>query len=99
MLRTIGESPLPFALLAIGTTALMVRAITNHTSKRGDAAFITDHDVPPQLQTNDRIKPARRFARGHGLLAAAGAGAACWALWRAARDQLSDADKIQPGQD
>ena len=80
------DNRLPIALLATAAAGVLVRSLTNRRRRRPRRRIPT---APPvqhpgakrAWSASDRIARERR-STGR-LLAAAGAGAACWGIWRA----------------
>ena len=85
VLQKVRDKPLPIALVATAAAGLLVRALTSRKRRRPHQRM----PAPPVQRVgaerawsaSDTISRERRSTRR--LLAAAGAGAACWALWRA----------------
>jgi hypothetical protein len=85
VLQRVQDNPLPVALVATAAVGLLVRALTNGKRRRRHQSMLTT-DVRPvgaerAWSASDTISRERHSSRR--LLAAAGAGAACWAIWRA----------------
>ena len=84
VLQRVQDNPLPVALMATAAAGLLVRPLTNGKRRRQHQRILT----PPQHVGAERARSAsdtlsRERHSTRRLLAAAGAGAACWALWRA----------------
>jgi hypothetical protein len=77
VLQGVQDNPLPVALLATAAAGLLVRALTHGKRRRRHQSMLAT-DV--RRVGAERAWSARR--RTSRLLAAAGAGAACWAIWR-----------------
>ena len=86
VLQMVQGNPLPVALMATAAAGLLVRALTNAKRRRQHERMPTtpaQHvDAERARSANDTLSRERRSTTGR-LLAVAGAGAACWALWRA----------------
>ena len=80
LLEMARDNPLPVALLATAAVGLIVRAL-NNGNRRPPKARRTLRDGGERDRRN-RTTPASRHSNRR-LLAAAGAGVACWAIWRA----------------
>jgi hypothetical protein len=81
MLETVRNNPWPVALLATAAVGLMVRALKNGKAHRPKAApSFHDSSEQPRGGRHNMATSRRGNSR---LLAAAGVGAACWAIWRA----------------
>jgi hypothetical protein len=84
VLRRVQDNPLPVALLAAAAAGLLVRALTNGKSRWRQQSMPITHvqhvAAERAWSVSDTISKERRSTRR--LLAAAGAGVACWALWR-----------------
>jgi hypothetical protein len=85
VLQGVRDNPLPVALLATAALGLLMRALTNGKRRRRDRSMpatpVQHVGAGRAWSASDTISRERR-SPGR-LLAAAGAGAACWALWRA----------------
>ena len=85
VLQKVQDNPLPVALVATATAGLLVRALTNGKRRRHHQRMpttIAQHaGIERAWSASDTVWREVRSTRR--LLAAAGAGAACWALWRA----------------
>jgi Protein of unknown function (DUF3618) len=80
LLETARANPLPVALLATAAAGLIVRALNNGNRRRRNAPrTLKDRG---ERDWRERTNPAPRHSNRR-LLAAASAGAACWAIWRA----------------
>jgi ElaB/YqjD/DUF883 family membrane-anchored ribosome-binding protein len=81
-LDTVRDNPLPFALLAAAAVGLIAGALNNGDWRRRPRAAraLNDHDERNWRDRSNRVTPRRSIKR---FLAAASAGAACWAIWRA----------------
>ena len=85
VLQRVQHNPLPVALVATAAAGLLVRALANGKRRRQHQRMPTP---PAQHAGAERAwsasdTPSRERRSTGRLLAAAGAGAACWALWRA----------------
>ena len=85
VLQRVQDNPLPVALMATAAAGLLVRALTNGKRRRQHQRTPA---TPAQHEGAERVSSAsaalsRERRSNRRLLAAAGAGAACWALWRA----------------
>ena len=85
VLQRVRDNPLPVALVATAAAGLLVRALTNRKRRRQHQRIPTtpvqDVGAEPDRSASVTLSRERRSTRR--LLAAAGAGAACWAMWRA----------------
>jgi Protein of unknown function (DUF3618) len=80
LLETARDHPLPVALLAMAAVGLIVRALNNGNRRRPKTPrTLTDGG---ERERRERTNLAPRHSNRR-LLAAASAGAACWAIWRA----------------
>ena len=85
VLHKMQDNPLPVALVATAAAGLLVRALTNGKRRRRHQRMPT---TPVQHVGDERDWSAtdmlsRKRPSLRRLLTAAGAGAACWAFWRA----------------
>jgi Protein of unknown function (DUF3618) len=85
VLQKVQDNPMPAALLATAAVGLLVRALMNGKRRRQHGTTPTmpvQHEgVSQAWSTSETISKGGRGNRR--LLAAAGAGVACWAIWRA----------------
>ena len=80
LLETARDNPLPVALLATAAVGLIVRALNNGNRRRPKTPRTLNDGGARERR--ERINRASRHSNRR-LLAAASAGAACWAIWRA----------------
>ena len=86
VLQRVQDNPLPVALMATAAAGLLVRALTKGKRRRQHQrtpATPAQPEGAERVSTSASAALSRERRSNRRLLAAASAGAACWALWRA----------------